>query len=162
MKHLSIIFYMTVSIFTAYAQSSTCEKITRKVDDFTNEITISSPIFDQNEIQKMIAMRFITKSKTDYYLDLYTIGHTVNVSISGVIILFTDGSKITKPTAEVDVEVHDDGYQYRSFITLNQSDLQHLTTKEISKFRLYIYDQSVSPEQANRFKNYVGCLLAGK
>lgn len=138
-----------------------CDEIDRTVDEFTDEIKMNSPIISGSSISSVIIYKTITKSRTSYYLSLHTNGNTLNVGESGVIILFTDGTKMNKPD-KVDVEVADKDWDYSAFITLTQSDLQILSSKKIDKFRLFIYDEIVSKWLAEKFVVYVKCIMEQK
>ena len=139
-----------------------CSNISRKVDDFTDEITLNSPFVDGRKISSMIIYKRIQNGNITYNLSIRTIGSTVNVGESGVIILFEDGTKINKPEEEIDVDSDENGFEYSAFITLSQSDLQTLKTKNIRKYRLYIYDEEINPGEANKFKAYVNCIVEQK
>ena len=75
--------------------------------------------------------------------------------------MFTDGTKLTKPTEKIDVK-YDKGYEYSAFITLTTADLTTLNTKKVKKFRLYIHDETVSSVEADKFKLYVSCIRKAK
>jgi len=130
-----------------------CSKIDRSVDDFTDEIRLNSPILSAMTIYKII-----DKADTRYHLSLRTYGNTVIVDGSGVIILFTDGVKMTK-SVKINVEAKSKGYEYSAFITLTEADLKTLSTKKVNKFRLYIYDENVDSGSADKFKIYVKCIM---
>jgi len=129
-----------------------CNKLTREVDDMTDEIKISSPHSSTFKINK-----YIEKDKTTYYLSLRAIGSTAVVDGTGVIILFTDGTKMKK-SSEIDVDVSKYGYEYSSFIRLTDNDLKILSKKEIKKIRLYIFDRSVGEQEGKNFKHFVKCI----
>ena len=138
-----------------------CSKIERKVDEFTGVINLSSPILSKNKISSMIIYKEINKSKTSYFLCLRTIGSTVNVYETGVIILFDDGTKWTKPD-KIDVDAGNNGFEYKAFIALTQADLITFSTKQIKKFRLYIYDQDINSNDATKFKIFSKCIKDAK
>lgn len=139
-----------------------CAKIERKTDDFTNEITINNPIIEGGKISSMILYKTITNSKVLYSLNLSTYGNTVNVGESGVIILFDDGTKMNKPSIKVDVNSNAKGFEYTAYIPLTETEVKLLTTKKITKFRLFIYDEVVSPSFAEKFTYYVKCVMDKK
>jgi hypothetical protein len=144
-----------------FDQKFACSKIERKIDDFTKEININSPITSRYSISPMIIYKDIIKGNAVYRLNLTTTGSTINVNETGVIILFDDGTKWTKQS-KINVSAGSYGYQYTSYITLNANDLITFSTKKIKKFRLYIYDQEVSSNDGDMFKMYVKCVKETK
>ena len=134
-------------------KEAVCAKITRSVDEMTDEIKLNTPYGSDFSIYK-----YITSESTEYYLSLNTTGSTVVVDGTGVIILFTDGSKMTKPD-EIGVKAGSNGFNYSAFISLTQEDLDVLSTKQIKKFRLYIFDQKVEPFEGEEFTNFVKCMM---
>jgi len=145
----------------AVDKDALCNDISRSVDEFTGEIKISSPLSEGSKLAPVIIYKDINKTSTAYYLSLHTNGNTLNVGESGVIILLDDGTKINK-SDKIDVEAADNGWDYRAFISLTQSDLQLLSTKKINKYRLYIYDETLSKWFAEKFINYVKCIREKK
>ena len=139
-----------------------CAKIERRVDDFTDQVSLNSPIIDGRQLASMIIYKTIKGSKTVYSLSLQTYGSTVNVGESGAIILFDDGTKMNKPSEKISVDTDDRGFEYSAFITLSETEVKSLTTKKIKKFRLYIYDEEVNPGEADKFTHYVQCVIDKK
>ncbi|WP_395042880.1 hypothetical protein [Flavobacterium sp.] len=138
-----------------------CIEIEKEIDDFTKEIKFSSPLMVENSISPIIIYKHIKNGKSVYYLKLRTYGSTVNVNEKGVIILFQDGTKWAR-TEEIDVDANGGGFEYSAFITLTLADLNTFSTKQIKKFRLYIYDHEIDLEFADKFKSYVQCLKKSK
>ena len=125
--------------------------IDKVVDDFTDEIKINSPIFDD-----MCFIKIVKVNKTvDYYLRLTTSSYSVNVLEKGVIILFTDNTKLNKPNVDIDIKASSYGYNYSAFIPLTLNDLKLLKTKKIKKYRLYIHDEDVDSEDSEKFNGFV-------
>jgi hypothetical protein len=139
--------------------NSHCEKIVRKSDDFTNEIQINSPIIETGQIASMIIYKILESGDVMFFLSLQTYGNTLNVGETGVILLFDDGTKMNKPSEEIDVDAHAKGFKYSAFISLTETEVISLSTKKIKKFRLYIYDEAVNPDFADKFTHYVKCVL---
>ena len=89
----------------------------------------------------------------------------------GVIVFFGGGPiiildicflNLNKTTQKVDVEAESSNFEYRAFITLTPNDLILLKSKKIAKFRLYIYDNSIDEYFAEKFINYVKCVIDKK
>lgn len=138
-----------------------CSQIEKNIDEFTDEIKFNSPLIYRNELTPIRVYKFIKNGKTTYYLRLASQGSTVSVDGKGAIILFTDGSKMTKQV-KIDVEVDEIDFEYSAFINLTLDDLRILRMKKIKKFRLYIYDRIIETSEAELFKNYVNCIMKNK
>lgn len=139
-----------------------CAKIEYQKDDFTNEITINNPIIESGGISSMILYKIIKSGKVSYYLSLHTYASTLKVGGAGVIILFDNGTKMNKPAAKIDVEYDESAYAYSAWIPLTEVEVKTLTTKKISKFRLYIFDEEVTPSFSDKFTIYVKCIMDKK
>ncbi len=140
-----------------FDEKAFCTKIESQKDDFTNVLKFNSPISNNYEISPMIIYKEINDSKSKYFLSLRTNGSTVNVDGTGVIILFSDGSKWTKPV-KINVKAGKDNFIYTAFINLTPEDLNIFSTKKIKKYRLYIYDEIINPSDADKFNIYVNCI----
>tara|TARA_R110001632_G_scaffold219438_1_gene348973 strand:- start:292 stop:1164 length:873 start_codon:yes stop_codon:yes gene_type:complete len=139
-----------------------CAKIERKADDFTDELSFHSPSFNGSQASSMTINKYIKGSDTDYYLSLRAYGASVSVGETGVIILFQDGTKMNKPSEEIDVDAGENGYTYSAWITLTAAEVESFSVKTIKKFRLYIYDKEVSPSEADKFTHYAKCIVDKK
>ena len=129
------------------------------MDDFTDDVTLRTPLMNDMFITKSIKKGSI---KPTYYLSLETRGSTLNYNGKGVIILFKDGTKWVKSEEKIDVKVvKGDGWGYRAFIILTEQDLQMFSTKEVDKFRLYIYDNQ-SPDDTDKFVFYTQAIVKMK
>lgn len=93
---------------------------------------------------------------------LMTHGSSVVVDGTGVILLFSDGSKITKPSVEIDVDVSDNGYEYTAFFLVNLTDLKTLASKDLKKYRLYIFDGVVNEKDSEDFRIYASQIIKTK
>ncbi|WP_313515557.1 hypothetical protein [Sphingobacterium sp.] len=139
----------------SFNEEKLAQEISKEVDDFTGEIKYNSPLSENYSINDMIVYKHINNGKTVYYLSLHTTGSTVNVGERGVIILFDDGTKLSKPNVEIDVDASEHGFEYSAFITLTSNDLIALKSKKINKYRLYIYDNTIDQNFAEKFRIYV-------
>jgi len=135
-----------------------CAKIERKIDEFTGELKLNSPILINNRIARMIIYKEINKlKKISYFLVLSTIGKSVTVTGTGAIILFDDETKWSKEV-KVEVKAGQNEFEYSVFINLTPKDLEIFSTKVIKKFRLYVFDQEIKLSDAEEFRLYVQCL----
>ena len=86
-------------------------------------------------------------------------GEGLNVNGKGVWILFEDGTKISKPNADLQIDVATNGYRYAGFIELTKNDIKLLTEKTMTDKRLVIYDGSIDTNSAVILKEYLKCLV---
>lgn len=136
-----------------------CKEIESKIDKFEDKQTFTTPIglFFKSGIR---FYKIVDKGIPSFYLSVHVSGSTINIGEKGVIILFKDGSKFTKPEEKIDVKVGSGtGYSYSSFIRLTLDELKVFSLKSISDTRLYIYDNSVEEQSAEKIKEYLKCLI---
>ena len=144
-----IIFCLMLVSKLALAQDTCDAEMNTRTDKFAKEKTIETSSFDPISIVKVIN----GKSST-YYLSLRAYGETPIARKKGVIVLFSDGTKFSKPAAEVDCEVNSsgDGYEYTSFITLLPTDVTRFAQKIVSDIRLYIFNNEIGERNARELK----------
>jgi hypothetical protein len=151
------LFVINTILYAQITPIDVSKSISKNVDEMSGEIKIMSPIGTPTGIIKYI--------KTDFeacYLALSVYGSTCVVGEKGVIVLLDDGTKLTWPDKEVNLDTDDEGFRYHAFIKLSESDVKVLSTKKIKKFRLYIFDKNLSLEDGNLFANYVNCVASNK
>ena len=79
-----------------------------------------------------------------------------------MIILFKDGTKWTKSDEKIKVNIiNSEGWGYSAFIKLTKEDLILFSTKEINKFKLYIYENN-NPIDTDRFVYYTQAVMMMK
>ena len=79
----------------------------------------------------------------------------------GVHILFTDGSQWHR-NEKTDINTGGDTFSYSAFITLTAADLNLFSTKTVKKIRLYIFDESIEKDDADKFQENVKCIRNAK
>lgn len=124
-------------------------EIERVVDDFSGEIKINSPLLGPVGT----IFKYIKKGNIRYYLR-FSIGSEGIYKGRGVYVLFTDGSKWSRPSEEVDVD-YSDGFDNNVFMNLTPSDLEVFKKKTIKKIRLYIHDMDVEISEGEKFRTFV-------
>jgi hypothetical protein len=134
-----------------------CKKIYKNTDDFDGTVRIGSPIMANGKVLPVQLSKNISEGKVTYYLSLRTTGETVSVDGNTAIVLFTDGTKWTK-TVAIDVEAGKNGFDYKAFIELSETDLTVFRTKQVNKFRLHIYDETLDTVTAENFMIYLECI----
>ena len=133
--------------------------ITRKDDEFTGDISLFSPLTKDISIYKSIKAG---NTNPEYFLNLKTIGLTLNYDGKGVIILFKDGTKWSKGDEKIKVNIiNGEGWGYSAFIKLTKDDLILFASKEINKFKLYIYENN-SPQDTDKFVYYTQAIMKMK
>jgi hypothetical protein len=138
-----------------------CKQITKEVDEFTGEIKFNTPTLSVKNTYPMSLTKVIKNGKATYSLYLSTNGYGAHVDGEGVRILFTDGSKWVK-TAPIDVDVVGNEFSYSAFLKLSTADVALFATKQVKKFRLYIYDREVVATDAKDFMVFANCLKSAK
>jgi len=152
-KNIIIAIILFTICISSNAESASCDRITSEVDDFNDEVTLRTPFSSAVAISKIKSKH----AKPNYYLSLFTVGHTVVIDGKGAYILFEDGKKWSK-SVKIDVDATQSGFRYSAFVPLTNSDLKLLKSKKISKFKLYIFEQSISDDDANMFIQDVSCI----
>ena len=67
--------------------------------------------------------------------------------------------KIVRPDEKIEAKaIRGSGWGYSAFINLSDQDLKIFSTKEIDKFRLYIYD-NMKPDDTDKFPFYVESII---
>ena len=133
----------------------------REVDDFTNEIKIDCPVLG-TPARTVHLIKTINRGKVQYFMRLMTQGSSVVVDGKGVYILFTNGTKLMKEGAKVTVDTDHNGYSYSAFLLLTSSDLKILASKNIKKFRLYIFDGELNERESEQFRIYAKNIVLTK
>lgn len=135
-----------------YADGYFCKDIEESKDKFSGKTTFQTPIREYVSFTKVIEDKYST-----IYMYLKTYGNTLNLGIEGVIILLSDGTKLEFPTANINVEVAGQSYQYSAFFGLNKQDVEKLILYEITDFRLYIYDRAIT--NGKIYQEYLKCIV---
>lgn len=136
-----------------FKQKNVCDKIDRTVDDFSGTIKINSPI-----LSKVVIYKEIHKNKTNYYLHINTSDNYCVVNGRSSIVIFQDGSRWVNSSA-VDISVSGSKYMYSIFVSLSAKDLAIFSSKNIKKFRLYIFDDEMKEIEAETFKLQLQCVM---
>ena len=86
-------------------------------------------------------------------------GSTVNIGKTGAIILLSNGVKIEKPEAKINVEVskYSEGYDYSTFFVLTEDDIAKMRDNKITDVRLYVYDAWI--ENGVKIGEYLKCII---
>ncbi len=137
-----------------YPDGFFCDDIEYENDKFEKIERFYAPI--QNGIT---FMKTIINGKSTIYMTVMVHGEGLNVNGKGVWILFEDGTKISKPNADLQIDVATNGYRYAGFIELTKNDIKLLTEKTMTDKRLVIYDGSIDTNSAVILKEYLKCLV---
>jgi hypothetical protein len=133
-----------------------CKDIDKEVDKFNGKTRYSTP-----EKDGLSMVKVIMSNDTTYFIHVRNGGSTVNVGVEGMILLFDDGSKIEKKSAEVDVKTGKYSYVYSAFEELNSDAIMILCEKLITDTRLYIYDNEIDKDNSILIQEYLKCLVSG-
>ena len=133
-----------------------CSQLTKKTDKFTNEVTIDTPLLNTISFTKVISNKV-----SRLYMSVSQEGSTLNVSKLGLTILFSNGKKLSKPTAKISVEPgNENSWNYSAFIPLLPADIKLLSENIITDVKLYIYDGEVS--NGSELKELLNCIVKAK
>lgn len=123
-------------------------------DDFTGEKTISSPsnldIENNKNFYSETSPLRLMKSKLKngvikYYLLMYAHDFDLTVSEKGAWVLFSDGSKLSKPMAKIGVNSgYGRHFTYSCKIPITLSEFNLFKSKKVKKTRLYIHEEDMS------------------
>lgn len=137
--------------------------VSRKVDKFTGEVKLSTPYHHGKyyELNKIIYHKVISGLDTTCYMSLRTGGPSLKVSQVGVIILLSNGDRISLPDEKIDCDPGYGGYwEYSVFLRLDKELIKKLSESEITDFRLYIYDATFNEKERHRYNKYLKCILS--
>lgn len=148
-----------VSIIGFGQESNWCSIIERNVDDFTNEVKISTPYY----MNPMIIKYIYPNGSIKYYLSLSLDDSYCTAGGTGLIILFKDGTKFSRPNVKVDMDYYSgDKFTYSVFTPITQSEVKIFSQKEMSKFKMYIFERNFSDREIEAFKEFANCILIMK
>ena len=137
-----------------YPEDFFCSKIKNEKDKFEDAERFYTPT--ENGIR---FMKTSSKGKSIIFLSVNNYGSSLSVAKKGLTILFEDGTKFTKPEANVDAKVNSgSGYFYSVFIQLTQEEIIFFTEKNITDSRVYAYDNTVKKDSAKKIRAYLKCL----
>lgn len=159
MKILTAILLSVALSQNCFAQDDCSNSLETDKDKFTGEVSIRTPINEPMCINKVI-----DKNQIYYYLRIEVIGETPSVVKKGVMVLFSDGSKLSKPNEKIDVRVnkYGSGYEYTSFIVLTKKEVDLFAKKKATDVRLYIYDREIDEVDASQFMCAAEAIIKAK
>ncbi len=126
--------------------------IEKSVDDFTGEVSIFSPLKSGVGVQKNIK-----KGKSVTQLILRLPSERV-LRGKGVIILFSDGTKWSRPNEQIYVEGESRGYSLTSIINLSAQDGALFQKKRIKKFRIISEDGAIQEVEGDIIRVYMSII----
>ena len=131
-----------------------CKDIEETTDKFTNKITFRTPL---SELISFVKIK--DKQQTSIFMRISVYGSTVNIGKTGAIILLSNGVKIEKPDAKINVEVskYSEGYDYSTFFVLTEDDIAKMRDNKITDVRLYVYDAWI--ENGVKIREYLKCII---
>jgi len=142
----------------AINKNAMCSRITKSVNNINGNIIYNSPVTNNNQPSFAVIEKYKTNLTIEYYLSLQTIDGKGKSEGSGVIIYFTDGTKLLKQ-AVINAAPKKDHFVYSVYFSLSEKELDELRTKNIKKFTLHVYEKEVNPVDSDKFKAYVNCIL---
>lgn len=141
-----------------YEKHDLCKEIEIKIDDFTKQKTYMTP-FKRNRGYD-IFVHVDENMPPRYYLFLEVYGSTLNVAKKEVKLLLEDGTVWEKEAEDfIDPEPDGSGYNYTALVKLNSAEAVLITRNKLKKFRLFVYDRSISTHDSEMLKLYMNCIL---
>ena len=136
-----------------------CSKIKENFDKINNIKSFNTPI-----LSKVTLYKDIEKGVANYDLRLIAKGSTAVVDGKGLTIFFKDGTKIVKPNATIKVSVssNGNGYDYSCFVNISKAELLTFQSKEIIKYKLYIFEESLNDIESENLKGFSKCIAVKK
>jgi hypothetical protein len=153
MKLVHIITFTLFFLISSKAVGQ-CNAMMERYDEFENKQTYMSSIYNN-----VALYRIIKNSKSVYYLRLKTKGSTLEYGGKGVVCILADGTRFNKAQEDIDVDYEDGSYLYSAFITVTPAEIARLIKSPIKKFRLYIYDYTVSEKQQQEDAETMQCIM---
>lgn len=131
-----------------------CDEIKPETDKFTGDVRTSTPYSEG-----VTFLKTVKAGKTTIYLGINEAGTSASVGAKGLILLLTNGKRIERPDAPIDVKVNTGarGFLYSAFIALTPDEIKLLTENEITDNRLYIYDGTIT--NGKKLAEYLKCLI---
>ena len=159
----SALFILCSLLSAVIARNSVaqCSSIQKDVDQFEGTVNFFTPYSGHMCLWKTVKVKGMD---TTYALSLKACGVTLNVGKGGAIVLFTDGTTLSKD-AKIDVDAGSGDfcdYEYTAIFKISSDDFVALATKTIDGFRLYIYDTFVEKTDDAIFKTNATCLKSSK
>ena len=105
-----------------------------------------------------IARYTSNKKGASQYIDIDVKGITLNYGCKGLSILFENGMKITRPNEKVETS-YNDGYQYSVWFKPTAKEISMFKKYKVTDVQLYIYDASISSDEADAFKEAAKVML---
>jgi len=139
-------------------ESAMCSRIVKSVNEINGNIIYNSPVTNNNQPSFAVIEKYKTSSTIEYYLNLQTIDGKAKSEGSGIIIYFTDGTKLSKQ-ATINTLPKKDNFVYSVYVSLSEKELQQLSTKKINKFKLHVHEKNVTLIDSEKFKAYVNCIV---
>lgn len=136
-----------------------CSKITYEKDKFTGIISYSSPLMEDVYLSKSIS----ENGDTLYMLRLKAYSNSISFG-EGAVILFDTGQKIVRDNNKIDIKLNSGYvkmhmYYITTYISIEKHELELLSNRRITDYRVWIYDQEVKSNKADVYRRYASCIL---
>ncbi|MGZ3864950.1 MAG: hypothetical protein ACXVC6_02895 [Bacteroidia bacterium] len=156
MKKILLLLFAVLTANFTFGQSTSgsdthdCKDIIRKADKFTGEIKLFTPT------GQVSFLKVISERSADYFCNIYEDQDNI-FNGKGIVIVLKDGTRISKPTAEVKVDVNTPRFRHSAFFKLTEEDLAQLSKSEITDVKMITIEFSIS-KGAELQKN-LNCLI---
>lgn len=156
MKKLTIIAALLLTGYCSNAQNTDCSKIKKHVNLVQGITEFRSPSKDVG----LIFYKKISKNDTTYQVEAYGQSQNVNYKAKGIYIELDKGDFIMDEVLQAEFTALDSyTHQYTATLKLNKMELDGLKQYKIVKFGVAGIDYDVSQKDADKYQNWVICLL---
>lgn len=158
MKNIYLLIICIISI-QLHVFSQNCKGIKVEKDEFTDQVTISTPITKSTAYLPISFTRMPSKEGDILFAMFITKAYSFDVGKKGLYVIFEDGSKWIREDVEVRYKRSNNGYHVMATLALGEIEIIELQGKKVKKFKLYIHEKDVSPKDAEEFRNNVSCVM---
>lgn len=131
-----------------------CDQITLNYDKFDKVSRFYTPV------EAGVCFVKVKKSgKITYFISVSTYSTSLTLNKKGLAILFSDGTRFSKPAAYVSAKANSSGYTYTAFEPLTAAEMIMFSKKLITDTKLYIYTDTVDTVSAKKEREYVKCII---
>ncbi|MRM82994.1 hypothetical protein [Riemerella anatipestifer] len=154
-----ILLFACLSLFSGVALGQNCD-IDLIVDDFTGKKSATTMDYENRFVS---IQKNIYKNISTYYLYLYSSSSTFFDDLEGAYIIFTDGTKWSRPNTKIDVSTGIDyNFDYSAFVKLSAKDVSILSNKIIKKYKIGIFEEKMDLDKAEVLRERIRCIYKMK
>lgn len=114
---------------------------------------------------KMSITKMISKTDTNYFLNLRSTGAIMVEEPKGLTLLLSEAKPLIFEEEEINVSVNQEpkdgeqSYNYELILVLKKHQVLLLMTHDIVAYKLYIFDEINQKEDSERLKQFAQCVF---